>query len=353
MIVNIQFLRAMAVLLVMFYHTSEHFFVVGGDTSGNIFSMLSKIGYIGVDIFFVISGYIMWMTTKNLHSYLGAKKFIYARLTRIYLTYWFFLSSMIYYYHHSLSNFDFIGSLFLTASSSSKLLLLVAWTLQYEVYFYLFFALLLFFQRKYLIKILAMVFVLILLLQVYASVSIDVYNKAIFNGASTFWTFWTSPFILEFLMGSFIGYYFDTYRIKKVLPLAMILLGVFVSALWFQDTCIEGSLGDGYFLRERVFFLGLFSMGLLALLIEYNKRNIILFPTFSLWLGGASYSLYLSHNIILLFIYEVGIRDAIHAYGKNQLFFMLLIIVVMVGYSLVHYFFIEKRIMSYAKRFQP
>jgi peptidoglycan/LPS O-acetylase OafA/YrhL len=59
MIINIQFLRAIAALLVVFYHTAAHFFVVGGETSGNIFSLLSTIGYIGVDIFFVISGYIM------------------------------------------------------------------------------------------------------------------------------------------------------------------------------------------------------------------------------------------------------------------------------------------------------
>jgi peptidoglycan/LPS O-acetylase OafA/YrhL len=353
MIVNIQFLRAIAALLVVFYHTSDHFFVVGGNTSGNIFSFFSKIGYIGVDIFFVISGYIMWITTKKLHSYIGAKKFIYARLTRIYLTYWFFLSFMIFFYHRSLYNFDLIGSIFLTVSSPSKLLLQVAWTLQYELYFYVFFTFLLFFQRKYLIKFLVITFILIIIIQVYASIYVDVYNKAIFNEASTLWTFWTSPFILEFLMGSFVGYYFDKYRIKNLLPLSLAITSLLIVAFWFQKNYLDGSLVEGYFLRERVFFLGLFSMGVLAILIEYNKRNIILFPKFSLLLGGASYSLYLSHNIILLFIYQIGIRDAIGAYGKNQLFFMLLIILLIISYSIVHYLFIEKKVMSYAKKFQP
>ena len=54
-IINIQFLRAIAALLVVFYHTSAHFFVVGGEQSGNIFSFISNFGYIGVDIFLLLA----------------------------------------------------------------------------------------------------------------------------------------------------------------------------------------------------------------------------------------------------------------------------------------------------------
>ena len=39
--INIQFLRAFAALLVVFYHTADHFFVTGGSQSGNIFTHLS------------------------------------------------------------------------------------------------------------------------------------------------------------------------------------------------------------------------------------------------------------------------------------------------------------------------
>ena len=41
---NIQFLRAISVILVFFYHLKIEFF---------------KFGYLGVDIFFVISGYVI------------------------------------------------------------------------------------------------------------------------------------------------------------------------------------------------------------------------------------------------------------------------------------------------------
>ena len=50
MLINIQFLRAMAALMVVMYHTAGHYFAVGGSISGNIFSFVHLFGYAGVDI---------------------------------------------------------------------------------------------------------------------------------------------------------------------------------------------------------------------------------------------------------------------------------------------------------------
>ena len=350
MLINIQFLRAVAALLVVFYHTSQHFFVVGGEHTGNIFSFLSQIGYMGVDIFFVISGYIMWITTQKLQGKQGVIKFIYARVTRIYLVYWVFLAFMVYYYHHSLSHFDLVGSIFLTASSSSKLLLQVAWTLQYELYFYFLFVLLLFLPKQYRIKVLMMIFAVIVLLQSYASLVLDIYNKDIYNGASTFWTFWSSPYILEFLLGSFIGYFYQTNRIRHLVSLYIGAIVFVALALFYQSNYIDGTLADGYYLKERVLFLGLASVTILAIAIEWEKRSIQILPKFSLLLGGASYSLYLSHTIVLLFIYKIGLRDWIARIGHYQLWFMIGVVFLIIIYSIAHYRWIETPTMRWAHR---
>jgi len=349
-IINIQFLRAIAALMVVFYHTSVHFFVVGGEISGNIFSFIFTFGYIGVDIFFVISGYIMWITTKNTKGLKGVIGFVYARLTRIYLTYWFFLSMMYYFYHKSLENFDVLGSVFLTATSSGKLLLQVAWTLQYELYFYMVFAVLLFFPRKYFIKILLMVFVLIVAIQIYGIRHIDTYAKDVFNGAPTLYTFWTSPFVLEFLFGSFVGYYFNKRRIKYLIPLVLIVIAIIVLSIQYQNFYIDGSYSEGYYLPYRVLYLGVISMLILAIFVELNKRDIVILSRFSILVGGASYSLYLAHNIILLFLYQIGLRNKILDFGKYQLFFMLIIVMGIVVYSVLHYRFLEMPIMAYVKK---
>ena len=349
-IINIQFLRAIAALLVVFYHTSAHFFVVGGDTSGNIFSFISTFGYVGVDIFFVISGYIMWISTQNTKGFKGSISFIYSRLTRIYLTYWFFLAMMYYFYHKSLENFDVLGSVFLTVTSSSKLLLQVAWTLQYELYFYMFFALLLFFPRRYFMKILLTVFALIVAIQIYGVMHIDTYAKDVFNGASTLYTFWTSPFVLEFLFGSFVGYYFDTRRIKYLTPIVLIIAILLMLSIAYQSHYMDSSYAEGYYLPPRVLFLGLISMLVLAIAVELNKRDIIILPTFSVLVGGASYTLYLAHEIILLFLYQIGVRNKIQDFGQYQLFFMLIIVIGMVVYSVLHYKYLEIPVTAYMKR---
>jgi len=291
----------------------------------------------------------MWITTKNTQGIQGVIQFVFSRLTRIYLSYWVFLLAMFYLYHHKLEKFDIMGSIFLSATSSSTLLLKVAWTLQFELYFYTFFALLLFLNRKYVIRILVSFFFLIILIQVYGSIHIDMYAKNVFNGVSTFYTFWTSPFILEFLLGSFIGYYFDTKRIKYLFPFYILFIGLLVIAMVYQKNYIDGSLAEGYYLPARILFLGTSSAVLLVVAIELNKRNIILFPYFSLLVGGASYSMYLGHNMILLILYGVGVRDSIAELGSYQVYLMLIIVIFIVILSVIYYQLIEKRIMRYIK----
>jgi len=354
-IVNIQFLRAIAALAVVFYHTSAQYFAAGGEATGNIFSFMSQVGYVGVDVFFVISGYIMWITTKKVNGFRGAKKFIYARLTRIYLGYWpfFFFLLVAYYFGSSLDGFDLLGSFFLTVSSTGKLLLQVAWTLQYELYFYLFFSLLLFLPRKKSIKFLFFVFIMTIAIQLFGIFHLDMYAKNKLDSISTFYTFWFSPFFVEFLLGCFVGYYFEHRNIKNVFLVFLAIFLLFASAIFYQNNYIVGSLASGYYMPQRVIFFGTISMLLLAVLVEMNQRNIIIFPKFSLLVGGASYSLYLSHIILLYFLYAIGLRTAIKNYAAHQGIIKIIIILIIVLYSIWHYKFIETPLINFARKVGP
>ena len=60
-IVSIQYLRAVAALLVVFYHAIYQIKEYQGLFEGGIW----RFGAAGVDIFFVISGFIMWVTTAD------------------------------------------------------------------------------------------------------------------------------------------------------------------------------------------------------------------------------------------------------------------------------------------------
>src|SRR5205807_1003674 len=82
MIFGIQMLRGLAAIMVVFAHIHpqlEHF-------GGPMLSWLS-IGGSGVDIFFVISGFIIWMTSQS--PQMTAKDFLMRRAIRIVPLYWF------------------------------------------------------------------------------------------------------------------------------------------------------------------------------------------------------------------------------------------------------------------------
>lgn len=353
-IVNVQFLRAFAAFAVVLFHTSDHFFAIGGSSSGNVFSFFKLFGYAGVDVFFVISGYIIWVSTRKIDGLKGVLGYAYNRATRIYLGYWpYFIILVLLGYFFApklIENIDFIGSFFLTQSNLNILLLKVSWTLKYELYFYLCFAILLFFPKKYLIVILTSIFTLIIGVQLWGVLEKDIYKPDNFVYASRIYTFYMSPYCLEFLLGCFAGYFFEKNRIKSLVPVLLIGLSFFIMGLYYQENLTSGKLYWGYFMNERVIFFGIASVSMLLGLVELEKRNIVLFPKISLLLGGASYSLYLSHTIILYCLYHFGIRDLIKSMGSYQVVLMLLVVFIIVGYSILHYILIEKPLMSQSKK---
>ena len=89
---SLQILRAVAALLVVFYHISFSEVKYTGDND----LLLSGFGtaIAGIDLFFVISGFIMVIITARLEgSITQTNQFLVNRITRIYPTYWvyFFL----------------------------------------------------------------------------------------------------------------------------------------------------------------------------------------------------------------------------------------------------------------------
>lgn len=60
---NIQMLRALAAFMVFCFHAAPQYQAMGGGWKG--FERLSGIGFAGVDIFFVISGFVAALTTLN------------------------------------------------------------------------------------------------------------------------------------------------------------------------------------------------------------------------------------------------------------------------------------------------
>jgi peptidoglycan/LPS O-acetylase OafA/YrhL len=264
-------LRAIAVIVVMLFHTGFQFI------SG---------GFLGVDIFFVISGFIMMYIHGNDFQRKNISiNFLKKRIIRVIPLYWFltaaaavllfivpsiFGGGKIFQIKHVLSSF-----LFIPYNNSIGLPIPIigpGWSLNYEMYFYLIFSMLLLFPKKYFLKSITGFFLISILCSLF-SVENEIIKMI------------TNPMLLEFLFGIYIAKLYDLKR----LPNFILLIGM-ATILFFTNIIIHFNID------YRIFFYGINAsfivMGLLAYEqnIGFKKPNKIL-----LFLAKISYSLYLSH----------------------------------------------------------
>lgn len=78
-------IRAIAVLLVIFHHLAPFIALSKVGVVGKVFILIAKLGWVGVDIFFVISGYLIAevVTKRPITSLSKYKTFVIARAWRL------------------------------------------------------------------------------------------------------------------------------------------------------------------------------------------------------------------------------------------------------------------------------
>lgn len=76
-------LRGLAALAVVLFHYTHHFFVLYPSEQRPVFALPN--GHFGVNLFFIISGFVIFMTLENTRR---AADFIVSRFSRLYPAYW-------------------------------------------------------------------------------------------------------------------------------------------------------------------------------------------------------------------------------------------------------------------------
>lgn len=274
---NIQCLRFFAAFLVVCYHTRGHYSFSGGEW---LFDF-AQIGWLGVDIFFVISGYIMWHTTIGKAGFYESMAFIYKRFSRVFSGFLPWLVIMIaligYFIPQRLhSQYDLLSSFLLIPQPHQTNIFAVSWTLSFELLFYTGFAFVLLLPRNWSIKI---------LVGLSALVCLGVYLA----GAGTFIF---SPLILEFIGGALLAAYVNKYGTK------FHLLAIFMTAILFTIGGLFVDEGDRI---NRILTIGLGSIFLVYFFVSLENNGILLPKLFTI-LGDASYALYLCHIPFLTII---------------------------------------------------
>ncbi len=327
---NIQGLRGLAVLMVVFEHmnTIEKKY----SQSDYILPVFFEIGGFGIDLFFLISGFIMVAVTRgSFRSKVGIQKFIYHRITRIYPLYWVYTFIVLFVWlifphmvNNSQGNQVNIFASILLAPQSLSPLVMQGWTLIHEVYFYLIFSIFLFFPKN---KFLFGLFVW--------AVIVFIGNFLSYN--NPFSSVYFSPLTFEFIAGCLIGKLYFSRELKGDPTLIALMALIF----WLVSYFLYGIEGGW----SRVFIFGAPASLALYSALLYEKRYTIVAPKWLCKIGDASYSIYLSHILVLSAVGVIWRLSSADEYLNNMVMLLIMFVsVIFVGYF--SFRFIERPVLK-------
>lgn len=350
MIHNIQALRFFAAMGVFMAHIAPSYSNM--TASMGFFNYFTFFGQAGVDIFFAISGYIMWHSTRKLHGKTDSSFFLMNRFARIFTGYWpFFLLSFIFLYlikPESLVEVDMLKSFLLIPQSMNKNLMIVTWTLFFELYFYIFMAVLILTSRKTALHLLWVVAFVFLIVNIYKSQTLSNTGLANFS----YLQFFTSPYILEFLAGCFAWELIQRKILSPRLSIIAVILGItlITFGFWFNFHIMNGTIFYGYHNLYRISIFGTAAFLLVYGLVGIEKQGHIIRNKLWINLGDGSYALYLSHGLFIL-IFATYIKPFIHDRSVSLIWITSLgLILVTIIYSLIHFKLVEDPLHKEAKQ---
>jgi peptidoglycan/LPS O-acetylase OafA/YrhL len=293
------------------------------------------LGQAGVDIFFVISGFIIFYTTAV--TSMDWREFTARRIIRIAPTYWLYTAVAIVAFFvapsafrhfvlvpwHTIASFLFIPDYHPIVAGLIQPILGVGWTLNYEMFFYAVFALLLTLRVTARLRaILAIMTSLVAL-------------GLLFRPEAAALKTYSDPLMLEFAGGCVLGWMvIRGVRVPRFLCLALAALGVlgFASSLAIDEwpRCIRWGVPSILLVAAAVFFEA-----------RYGIRRVLLLKR----LGDASYSLYLTH----IFTIPAAVMLWSHAglSGYPWLCFVIPATVAAHAVGWLAYVMIERRISSF------
>jgi exopolysaccharide production protein ExoZ len=332
---SIQHLRAVAALMVLLYHVLLHWL----PQYHTHYAFLSG----GVDIFFVISGFVMWGVTAGREG--GSWSFFSKRLKRIVPLYWILTTVMlaIMLARPSAllkSRFDAVhvvtSYLFIPWRHPVKglfePLLAPGWTLDLEMMFYVIFALILFAPMRFRLPAV-----------LGALVGLVVLGFIPHAGTSQF-DFYTDPIILEFAMGVCLGAAVTAQR-RAPAPIAAAAViagcGLFIAAALTAPPL------------DRVLVWGIPAALVVSGCVFLERETGPWLAPLPLLLGDASYSIYLVHMATVSAAFQaLGKLHALHN-PAGMAAAMIVTALASVGAGVFVYWFVERPIIKHFKVPRP
>jgi exopolysaccharide production protein ExoZ len=293
LLVNLQLCRAFAAIMVVVGHSLHDVGSISGH--GDVDLEYQMNWGFGVDVFFVISGFIMvHVSAPDFATPNASWRFLSRRLIRIVPLYWTLTTLLIVGscfapgllnvpiggLGHIINSYLFIPD-WRPDMSAMRPVMALGWTLNYEMMFYVLFACAMFLPLNRAVLLLTSVFVG------------AVVFKMLFHIDQSQFSYWMDPLILEFLLGVYLAMaYRAGWRLSAVASLALTL-----AALASLTTGLVDALGldtDVHILRYGVPALMLVAAAALGPALPDS-----IFTRFGAGLGDASYALYLVHPFVI------------------------------------------------------
>lgn len=289
--------RGIASLIVVLFHATviislpKYF---GTLPLGGIFSF----GYAGVDFFFVLSGFIILFIH---HSDIGKPETLRTygikRILRIYPLYWVISTLAVLALTQSSDsvqlNFDHIlKSYFLLPQENIYPIVIGAWTLVHEVFFYLMFGILLFSFR------LGLLLMGVWFIGILVTAGVGIKWGYLFG-------FVFNLHNIEFFLGMLIAFLCLSDR-RMPYPILSVVCGVTL----FCGTGMVDVYGNWRHSSAFLMSYAISSALIIYSLVSGELSGRFVVPKWSQFLGACSYSLYLTHFLVLSFIMKLALlRD--------------------------------------------
>jgi exopolysaccharide production protein ExoZ len=335
-VLSVQYLRAVAALLVVFHHARQ--FPGFKDAVG------TGVGSAGVDIFFVISGFVMAVTAGR-RNY-PALRFLERRSLRIIPLYWSMtlLSAVLSFalptvfddiaftWKHFLSSLLFIPHVSPYPPFNYSPLMKIGWTLNFEMFFYLIFAALMMFGLTLRIGIMTILFAGLILVD------------SFWHPDFTPLRFWADGQLFEFVMGCAIGQLYASGHFAAVrASFAWAAAAVAIMALV--------ALGSYQFELPRAVLSGVPAAVLVAAGVCLEQHGRVGSSAAWKFLGDASYSIYLVHLLPITVFRRVWTMADLPTDGlANALVFISINMTIATLCASVAYSYFERPVLTFLRQ---
>lgn len=295
----LQALRGVAALMVVFLHDREALKVAGLDRA---FDAMLPLG-MGVDLFFLISGFIMVLTTRGFDGSPGyAWRFLVKRFVRIWPIYAIATVAYVAVEQHGVQGFRDAGVLMgalegllfiphdpVHAPLYFQMTVGVAWTLCFEFGFYMVFAAAMVFGRyRYLALAIWFTATLVVVPALQGALDFSVNSPRVVEGLR-YSALALNPIVGDFVLGMLAGWiHMSSLRVdRRAWIYGATAASLLVIVLGWDTLGLVNSHGPrGWGLLMAIAFLGA---------VLSAKARSFQVPAWMVWFGDVSYSFYLIH----------------------------------------------------------